>query len=196
MRADAAPLDGAFADPPQQAARCFRRVLDAMARPGTVHDVPGVVPPPELSAAAGAVLLVLCDADTRLWLPRRLAGSAVERWLAFHTNLQPVSERSQADFALGRWEDLAGLADWPAGTPDHPDRSATLIVELDALEGGPELRLSGPGVKGTRPFAPTLPAGAALELAASHRRFPLGLDLLLAAGERIAGLPRSTAIGV
>jgi alpha-D-ribose 1-methylphosphonate 5-triphosphate synthase subunit PhnH len=31
-------------------------------------------------------------------------------------------------------------------------------------------------------------------LAANHARYPLGFDTFLAAGERIAGLPRSTRV--
>lgn len=192
----AGALEGAFADPPQEAARAFRSLLDAMARPGEVRQLAGARPPAGVSAAAGTALLVLCDTDTAIWLPERLATGPLADWIAFHMGAPLTAERGEADFALGFWGELAPLTDWKVGSPDYPDRSTTLIVEVDALEGGPPLRLSGPGIPGERVFAPHLPSEAAFQLAANRRRFPLGVDLVFAAGEAIAALPRSTAIGV
>ena len=187
--------EGGFDDPAQQAARVFRAVLDAMARPGAVLPVAGATPPKGLSAAAGAVLLTLADAETPVWLAPRLAAGPVAGWLAFHTNAPVAATRGAARFAVGRWEELAPLDRWPAGVPDYPDRSATLIVEIDALEGGPALRLTGPGIAGARSFAPTLPEEAAAALAANAARYPLGVDLILTAGDRVAALPRTIRTG-
>jgi alpha-D-ribose 1-methylphosphonate 5-triphosphate synthase subunit PhnH len=192
---EAAALDGGFSDPAQQAARVFRALLDAMARPGTVRAVAGAAPPRGLSAAAGAALVTLADAETPIWLPERLARGPAADWLRFHTGAPGAGGPGEARFAVGAWGELAPLAQWPAGGPAYPDRSATLIVELDALEGGPQFRLAGPGIAGTRTFAPALPEGAAAELAANAARFPLGVDLILAAGDRLAALPRSTRAG-
>ena len=45
-------LSGGFADPPADAAHAFRAIMQAMARPGTIHDVTGARPPAPLSIAA------------------------------------------------------------------------------------------------------------------------------------------------
>jgi alpha-D-ribose 1-methylphosphonate 5-triphosphate synthase subunit PhnH len=98
-------------------------------------------------------------------------------------------------FAVGRWEELLPLAGWPAGEPEYPDRAATLIVEVEALAGGPVLELSGPGIDGRARLAPVLPEGAAEALRANAARVPRGLDFFFTAGGQVAGLPRSTRIG-
>ena len=188
-------LENGFADRPRQSAVAFRAVLDALARPGRVREVSGVMPPAGLSVAAGVLLLTLADAETPLWLPERLRGGPVAEWLRFHTNAPLTHAGGRAVFAVGSWEELLPLEDWPVGEPAYPDRSATLIVEVAALAGGPVLDLSGPGIDGAARLAPELPDGAAAALKANAARFPLGLDLFFSAGQRVAGLPRSTRIG-
>jgi len=190
-----AGLEGGFGDRARDSAVAFRAALDALARPGRIREVTGTAPPEGLSVAAGALLLTLADAETPLWLPERLREGAVAEWLRFHTNAPQAAGPGQAMFAAGRWEELLPLEDWPAGEPAYPDRAATLIVEVAALEGGPVLALSGPGIDGWARLAPVLPAGAAEMLRVNAARFPLGLDFFFAAGRCVAGLPRSTRIG-
>jgi alpha-D-ribose 1-methylphosphonate 5-triphosphate synthase subunit PhnH len=186
-------LEGGFADRPRMSAVVFRAALDAMARPGQAREIAGVIPPDGISTAAAGLLLTLADAETPLWLPERLRDGAAE-WLRFHTNAPQVAKRGQAMFAVGHWDELAPLEEWPVGEPAYPDRSATLIVEVRALEGGVELELSGPGIDGTARLAPVLPEGAAAALARNAARFPLGVDFFFTAAGQVAGLPRSTRI--
>ena len=192
---DGTALLGGFTDAARQSAEAFRTALDCMARPGRIGRLAGAVPPEGASPAAATLLLVLADADTPVWLPPRLAGGAVAEWLRFHAGAPLVTEPETACFALGRWEELAPLEAWPAGEPAYPDRGATLILEAEALEGGPQWRLTGPGIAGETAFAPVLPEGAAGALRRNAARFPLGLDLFLASGACIAALPRTTRIG-
>ncbi|MEM7500239.1 MAG: phosphonate C-P lyase system protein PhnH [Pseudomonadota bacterium] len=186
----AALYEGGFAEAPREAAVAFRGALEALARPGRIERLAGCRPPAGLPPAAGALLLCLADADTPLWLPEGAEGPAA--WALFHTGAPRASCREDAAFALGPWAALMPLTDWPAGTAGYPDRAATLIAELPALEGGRPLRLSGPGVQGAISVAPALPEGALATLAANRARFPLGVDLFLTAGDAVMGLPRST----
>jgi alpha-D-ribose 1-methylphosphonate 5-triphosphate synthase subunit PhnH len=181
------PLAPGFDDPPIESARAFRIAMQAMARPGTIREIAGPATA-GLSQATATLLLVLADRTT----PVLLAGRATEArdWLTFHTGA-PVAERpADAQFAVGAWPDLGPIEAYPAGTPDYPDRSTTLIVELAALshEEGP--RLTGPGIETEASLL--LPDAAAL--ARNAARYPLGVDLFLCAGGRVAGLPRSTRI--
>ena len=76
------------------------------------------------------------------------------------------------------------------GQPDYPDRSATLIVEMDRLANhGP-----APDRPGDRDGnLAALPETAAFR--ANRALFPLGFDMLSSPrGDRIAGLPRSTRV--
>ena len=186
MQADT--LSGAFAAPPVDAAHAFRAVMRVMARPGTIEAVTGATPPAPLSVAAGTVLLTLCDPETPVHLAGEADCAAVRDWITFHTGA-PLVGRDDAMFALGTWEALAPLGDYPVGTPEYPDRSATLIVEMAPLEAT-GARLTGPGIKNTA--ALSLPEIAAFQ--ANARQFPLGLDFLFTCGDRIAALPRSTRV--
>ncbi len=56
-----------------------------------------------------------------------------------------MSQPAAASFALGPWDALQPLARFALGTPDYPDRSATLIVEVPTLSPATH-RLSGPGI--------------------------------------------------
>lgn len=186
-------FSGGFAEPPTDAAAAFRTILLAMASPGQVHTLPVTAEgPPALSPAAATVLLTMADHDTPVWLGPGQA--VVAPWLAFFAGARTTPARDRAVLALGEWPALLPLGSWPAGTPDYPDRSATLVVEVPALEGGGALRLTGPGLWEPREFAPVLGPGAAAALSENAARFPLGVDLILTCGERLAALPRSTRI--
>jgi alpha-D-ribose 1-methylphosphonate 5-triphosphate synthase subunit PhnH len=81
------------------------------------------------------------------------------------------------------------------GGAEYPDRSTTIVAQAATLENGPPLVLSGPGIREAARLAPApLPAGFVEQWEANRARFPLGADLILAAGTRIAALPRSTII--
>ncbi|NEX48769.1 phosphonate C-P lyase system protein PhnH [Pseudotabrizicola algicola] len=181
-------LSGGFADAPIQSARAFRALLEAMARPGTIHAVTGAQPPAPLSVAAGVALLTLCDGTTPLHLAGTSDRPEVRDWLAFHIGA-PLVGPQEAALALGRWEDLAPVNRFRIGLPDYPDRSATLIVEMDRLTNhGPAL--TGPGIE-TATWL-NLPETAAFQ--ANRALFPLGFDTIFTCGDRIAALPRSTRV--
>ena len=82
------------------------------------------------------------------------------------------------------------------GTAEYPDRSATLILQVQSLDGGgPGLVLTGPGINGQARIAPgPVPNDFVARLRANLALFPRGIDLLLVAGNRIVGLPRSTRV--
>src|SRR5262245_32496455 len=133
-----------FADPVAEAQTTFRAVLDAMARPGTVHAAgEQLTAPPPLDPATAAVLLTLVDNETPLWLDPALA--AARDWLAFHCGAAIVDAPSDATFAVAA--SLPDLASLPAGTHEVPESSATLILSIAALGSGTSYRLAGPGLR-------------------------------------------------
>ncbi|MDF1715896.1 MAG: phosphonate C-P lyase system protein PhnH [Antarcticimicrobium sp.] len=181
-------IAGGFSDPAIESARAFRAAMNVMARPGEIRDLDMARPPAPLSAAAGTLLLTLCDPETGVHLAGACDSAEMRGWLAFHTGA-PVVSADRAGFAVGRWADLLPLDRFRIGTPEYPDRSATLIVELEALQqAGASLR--GPGIKDSA--ALSLPDPAAL--AGNAMLYPLGLDFFFTCGGRIAALPRSTQI--
>ncbi|TDL85153.1 phosphonate C-P lyase system protein PhnH [Meridianimarinicoccus aquatilis] len=183
-----AALSGGFRDAPIQAAHVFRAAMTATAQPGTILPVRGATPPAPLSVAAGALLLTLCDGDTPVHLAGKLDDPSLRDWLTFHTGA-PLCDPQESAFAIGEWEDLAPLNRFSIGTPEYPDRAATLIVELDKLEAtGATLR--GPGIQNEAKLS--LPDITAFQDNAA--RFPLGCDFFFTCGNRLAALPRSTKV--
>lgn len=185
---DGTHLEGGFAQPAQEAARAFREVMEAMARPGTIRPISGATPPAPLSQAAGTVLLTLCDGDTPVHLAGACDTPAIRAWLAFHTGA-PVAGPDTCAFAVGTWADLAPLSAYRVGTASYPDRSATLIVEMAALEPA-GATLTGPGIRDRA--ALSLPETAAFQ--SNRALFPLGLDFIFTCGGQLACLPRSTEV--
>jgi alpha-D-ribose 1-methylphosphonate 5-triphosphate synthase subunit PhnH len=181
-------LEGGFANPPTEAAHAFRAALQALARPGRIERIAGTQAPAPVSPAAAGLMLTLCDSETPLHLAPSHDTPALREWIAFHTGA-PIVARGEAMFALGRWADLAPLDDFAHGTPEYPDRSATLIVELERLEPA-GARLTGPGIETEAHLS--LPEIAAFR--ANRARYPLGCDFFFSCEDRVAGLPRSTNV--
>lgn len=181
-------LSGGFANPSIDAAHAFRAALNAMARPGVIETVTGAAPPAPLSVAAGVLILTLTDGTTPLHLAGAHDCAAVRDWITFQTGA-PLVNAAQAAFAIGTWNALQPVTCYGIGTPDYPDRSATLIVEMPVLAAS-GARLTGPGIKDTNQLL--LPDIAAFQ--ANRALYPLGFDTYLTAGATVAALPRSTKV--
>jgi alpha-D-ribose 1-methylphosphonate 5-triphosphate synthase subunit PhnH len=188
----AAVTSPGFVEPVADAQATFRAVLDAMARPGILHQVgQSLTPPQPLDRATAAVLLTLVDNETPLWLDP-VAGEARD-WLAFHCGAAFTDDPGKAEFALAF--SLPDLTIFSAGSHETPEGSATLIVQLPELGQGPRYRLSGPGLRGSAVLSAIgLSAQFITIWQRNHALFPRGVDLVLCSGTRLAALPRSVSI--
>ncbi|WP_052341307.1 phosphonate C-P lyase system protein PhnH [Salinarimonas rosea] len=198
---NAAPADAlspGFADPVLDAQAAFRAVMEALARPGTPQRLPvGLAPPAPLSPALAAIALTLADHEAPLWLDAPLAAKpAVAAWLRFHTGARIVADGREAAFALV--SDPAALAPFDRfalGELAYPDRSTTLVLACERLATDRGLVLEGPGIRETaRLDAAPLPDGFVARWRANGALFPRGVDVILTAGDRVVGLPRTTTI--
>lgn len=197
MAMQAQALSGGFHEPVYDSQAVFRLLMDGMARPGTVKTVSiDVGQPTPLGRAAGAIALTVCDADTPVWLQPATAKSAAAEWIVFHTGATIIAEKAEARFAFltaGSPPCSPGL--FSAGTQEYPDRSTTLVIEVESFASGKTMTLSGPGIK--TPLTATV-AGLPdifLSFWADNRGlFPRGVDVILTAGDRLLCLPRTTTI--
>lgn len=191
---DLARLAPGFSDPGIESQRLFRRLMEAMARPGRIAEAADApTPPAGLSRAAGAVLLTLCDQETPLWLPGRLLTAEAAGWLRFHTGCPMAPSPATSAFALAAPGDLTALEGFSMGDPKYPDRSTTLVLEVAGLVGGAPVRLDGPGIRQTETIAPQGLDGAFwAERADLAPLFPCGLDIILTADDAFVCLPRTT----
>ena len=182
-----------FADPVRDAQAVFRAVLDALAHPGTLQNLPATG---NEMGELGSITLTLSDHDTAIWLSPALDTEAVRGFVGFHTGASIVADLAKAQFAFVAAADaLPDLAYCNLGTQDYPDRSTTIVARVPSLTGGPRLVLRGPGIRDTLEISPNgLPGDFVAQWQENREILPRGVDLLLVAGGQIIGLPRSTRI--
>lgn len=185
-----------FSDPVFQSQAAFRGILAALSEPGTIHDLGSFAPcPAGLEPATAILLLTLTDYETPVWMPEALESGEAGIWLRFHCGAPPATP-GKASFAVApAGEVFPGLTAFNPGNELYPDHSTTLILQIESLTGGDMLDLEGPGIPGRRQLDPRgLPPGFLAGWAANTRLYPLGVDVVLVAGSRIVGLPRTTHI--
>jgi alpha-D-ribose 1-methylphosphonate 5-triphosphate synthase subunit PhnH len=189
-------LAPAFDDPALASQAVFRTVMEAIARPGLPRPLASTLaPPPPLRATAAAVALTLLDYETPFWLDRVLAAAGeVAAWLKFHTGAPQAADSAQAAFAFVSGA-LPAFDAFAAGSLEYPDRSTTLVVQVQSFNQGDELLLSGPGIAGMRRFsAEPLPPDFRTRLIANREMCPRGVDLILVSESAVAALPRSVRV--
>jgi alpha-D-ribose 1-methylphosphonate 5-triphosphate synthase subunit PhnH len=176
----------------------FRSVMNAMARPGSIQRIAAPAEAPAaLMAAAAAIALTLFDHDTPIWVDARLsADRAVADWLRFETGAPLTQDPSGAAFALiAEAGDLPAFERFSLGTSEYPDRSTTLILQVESLTSGQPLELRGPGIDGIATLcAGIAPADLPQRLAVNAHLFPRGVDLILVAGDALAAIARTTRV--
>lgn len=189
-----------FHDPVLDAQSTFRAVMNAAARPGTIQRLlPATGAPTPLSTGAAAVVLALCDYETPVWLDRDLAqADEVGRWVTFHTGAPITMNMREAAFAFVSDPLLMpDLSEFALGTQDYPDRSSTVVIQVESMPGAKMLRLSGPGIAGAHLFSATpLPESFVAQLGTNRDLFPRGIDCLFVTETEIASIPRSTRVTV
>ena len=99
-------------------------------------------------------------------------------------------------FALiGDAQNLPALDRFAFGSNEYPDRSTTLILQVESLTRGPAFQLSGPGIAGTVVLHATVqPADLFERLAVNAALFPRGIDVVLVADDSIVAIPRTTRL--
>ena len=169
--------------------RVFRELIEAFSRPGDIRDLCACV---DGAAAQRAVLATLLDGETTLADPH---GQIAEADRPLLQAKQGATEMARYVVADGR---RAPDFQPALGSLESPEFGATILIEVELLgQGALSLELTGPGVDSRR----------ALCLAGLHpdwlaRRadwvggFPLGVDLLLFAAQRLVALPRTTHIRI
>ncbi len=196
-----APLSAA------QSQLVFRAAMDALARPGTVHRLPVSGGAAELPPAL-LPLLALADLGT----PACVLADAGE-WadVAGAMTSAPAARLAQAQLVAAlrpvTSDELASLRTGTSAAPEDGALACLAVAGIrplpddrspDAISSGHcrPLRLSGPGIPGTRDLLVTgLPPGFVAARRELTRSFPAGADLLLVTPDGdIAGLPRTTLI--
>ena len=180
-------------DPVHDTRACFRALVDAQSRPGTVQSV-------EAGRADHAVLATLVDHEVSLATSDDEIASA----LASEGRLTEAAT-TEADIVHALEPTDGAVREFDRGTLEEPSDGATVVYRVDGLTedeaSAPDrwttLRVSGPGVPGERTVGVDgFPADEATALADAQSTYPRGVDAVLAAGDRITAIPRSVTLEV
>jgi len=193
-----AELPAGFADKVLSAQSTFRSVMDAMARPGGIQRIASAAGTPvTMMRGTAAIALTLFDHDTPVWLDGRMSATAdVAKWLKFHTSAPVIADSSIASFALvGDPENLPPLDRFAFGSNEYPDRSTTLILQVESLTEGPAVELEGPGIDGSATLRASIqPQDLFERLTINATLFPRGIDVVLVHDNAIVAIPRTTRL--
>ncbi len=193
-----AELPAGFADKVWSAQSTFRSVMEAMARPGSVQRIVAAAgAPAAMMRGAAAIALTLFDHDTPIWLdPWMSETSDVTKWLKFHTGAPVIADSSVCSFALiGDARVLPPLERFAFGSNEYPDRSTTLILQVESLMQGESFELCGPGIDGTAVLQAAIELPDLFErLAVNAALFPRGIDVVLVHDDTIVAIPRTTRL--
>jgi alpha-D-ribose 1-methylphosphonate 5-triphosphate synthase subunit PhnH len=177
-------------DPVHDTRETFRALVDAASRPGTVQTTP-------VDPAAHAVASTLVDHEVTFCGDEEPVLSALER--ESRLNEAPFET---ADVVLVDGHTDGRVTEAKRGTLKEPSDGATLVYSVETLTDLPaaaadclELAVSGPGVPGTRTFGVDgLPSEEVAAIASAQSTYPRGVDVYLAADDRVAALPRSVDV--
>jgi alpha-D-ribose 1-methylphosphonate 5-triphosphate synthase subunit PhnH len=193
-----AELPAGFADKVLSAQSVFRSVMDAMARPGSIQRIASAAATPvTMMRGTAAIALTLFDHDTPIWLDAQMSATVdVAKWLKFHTSAPVMADSSIASFALvGDPKNMPSLDRFAFGSNEYPDRSTTLILQVESLTDGPAVKLEGPGIDGTATLRASIqPRDLFERLAINATLFPRGIDVVLVHDDSIVAIPRTTRL--
>jgi alpha-D-ribose 1-methylphosphonate 5-triphosphate synthase subunit PhnH len=123
-------------------------------------------------------------------------SSDATKWLKFHTGAPVVQDSSIAAFALiSDGALLPALERFALGTNEYPDRSTTVIIQVESLDRGRSFELRGPGINGVATLQASIkPFDLFERLRFNEALFPRGIDLVLVADDSVVAVPRTTRI--
>ena len=128
------------------------------------------------------------DAETRVVEALRGAGPAP--LLPVPAGIELLNRDWLTDAA-----NLPALERFAFGSSEYPDRSTTLILQVDNLTQGPAFELKGPGIDGSAVLQAMIkPRDLLQRLAINEVLFPRGIDAVLVHDDAIVAIPRTTRL--
>ncbi len=163
----------------------FRNCLEAISRPGTIHQIQTFL---DSGIMAMAVMLLYSEVNfyqeaTGDWKMMKALTGACE------------GKVSKADYIFLDAPHSDILMESKCGDQQNPEFSATLICACEHVTTGTTVVLNGPGINGYKET--TLPVSGTFlqKIQEKNRHFPLGVDIFfLTTDNRICALPRTTKV--
>jgi alpha-D-ribose 1-methylphosphonate 5-triphosphate synthase subunit PhnH len=169
-----------------------------MARPGKVNNIGeiNIQSPENLHPASALVAFALLNSDVAFFTNKNSAE--LSEYLTVNTNARPTTI-SGADFVfIDGNDDGQVLYETNVGVLEYPEKSATVIIDVDNIYDVPkdqthEIILQGPGVDvEKRVYVRNISANILQALKEQNSEYPLGIDVILTDSEgHIMCIPRN-----
>ena len=172
----------------QTSADYFRSILFATSYPGSIEILDNINSRSNLSSASCSIIKTFCDSYSNIFLGRNINNSETIDWIKFNTGAN-ITDKKNANFAIGTWDDLLPLGEFKKGDEQNPDQSCTIICQSQFEK--PNAIISGPGIKSSKSIF--LPDREIIKK--NNQQFPLGLDFYFVDNEKFYSIPRSLKIG-
>jgi|TARA_Y200000002_G_C22488317_1_gene581875 alpha-D-ribose 1-methylphosphonate 5-triphosphate synthase subunit PhnH len=173
----------------QISADYFRSILFATSYPGSIETLKKIDTPLGMFSASCLILKTLCDSYSNIFLGGDVNNSETIEWIKFNTGAN-ITNKKNANFAVGFWKDLIPFKDFKIGDEQNPDQSCTIICQYQFEK--PNATITGPGIKSSKSIF--LPDKEIIKK--NNQQFPLGLDFYFVDNEKFYSIPRSLKIGV
>jgi len=188
----------ALYDPVFDAQVDFRKIMEAMARPGKIAELTHshIHPPISLHISSALVAFSLLNGDVSFHcndLP-----TEVSQYIKLNTAAKEAIV-SEADFILLNGEPVSEVIQQAKlGDIRYPEQSATCIIQVDTItseseEDATKLTLKGPGIEDTITcFIKGLDRQYLWDLKMQNEAYPLGLDVFCTdKNNKLIGIPRT-----
>lgn len=164
--------------------RVFRKLLKAFAFPGTVELIE--------NDCIFSILDCILDKNVTYYTEDPYIKEICTKIGAIEVSID------RAEFVISTVNIIDKIARICIGSPQYPDKGATLIRIVDSLDRGLSLRLRGPGIKGETVISiKGLDLREIEEISRINKMYPLGIDLLLIDRDcRILAIPRFVTLEI
>jgi alpha-D-ribose 1-methylphosphonate 5-triphosphate synthase subunit PhnH len=178
----------------------FRKVLDAMARPGKVVKMPDIALNPSTeNKYPFAILFTLLDHEVSFKVldpKNRENTEEISRYISSNTGSRESQLENAVFFLIYGGSSNGLIKKMKRGTLEYPDASATLIYDVGRIGKGIRLTISGPGIRAEREIEiDGIEEEEIREIVTVNSEFPLGIDAIFSDRYgNIVCLPRSTRV--
>jgi len=180
----------------------YRKVLDSVAKPGTIHSLQPESEKLELPLVCrkATLLLMLMFLDTEVSF--HVLGHSHEKTTHYISQLTyaKVAPLADADFVFVLRERsphdfTRAVAVSRLGDLINPHQSATVVVEVETITSSKELALTGPGIQDEHHIAIVTDTDFVPLRADKNVEYPLGIEMcFIDDNHNLLVLPRTTTI--
>ncbi len=172
----------------QTSADYFRSILFATSYPGSIEILDSINSPSKMFSASCSIIKTFSDSYSNIFLGRDINNPETIDWIKFNTGAN-ITDKKNANFAIGIWDDLLPLDEFKKGDDQNPDQSCTIICQSKFEK--PNAIITGPGIKSSKSIF--LPDREIIKK--NNQQFPLGLDFYFVDNDKFYSIPRSLKIG-